>query len=92
MDKLNEDFEIKETIEKIRAGELRLSSREIEELILSFNRDEDKIALLRYSYAPIKIIRTLESEESILSAIKELRTDEEKIKVILRFLKKIKIS
>ena len=36
MDKLNEDFEIKETIEKIRTGELRISAREIEELILSF--------------------------------------------------------
>lgn len=60
---------------------------EIEEISLSFEKDEDKIAMLKYNFAPIKIIRTLKSEESIVKALGELKTDEEKIRVATRFIK-----
>lgn len=65
----------------------RLYNDEITELSLSFEKDEDKIAMLKYSLTPIRIIRTLKSEESIVKALGELKTDEEKIRVTTRFIK-----
>lgn len=60
---------------------------ELEQIALSFDSDDDKIAILKYTFAPIRIIRTLKSEESILKALGELETDKEKISVTTRFIK-----
>lgn len=60
---------------------------ELEQIALSFDSDDDKIAILKYTFEPIRIIRTLKSEESILKALGELETDKEKISVTTRFIK-----
>lgn len=60
---------------------------EIEEISLSFEKDEDKIAMLKYTQIPIKIIRTLKSEESMVKALGELKRDKEKLRVTLKFIK-----
>jgi len=49
-----------------------LYSDEIEEIVLSFEKDEDKISMLKHTIAPIKIIKTLKSEDSIIEAIGKL--------------------
>lgn len=64
-----------------------LDSDEIEEIALSFDRDEDKISTLKHVYAPIKIIKTLKTEDSVVKAIGELTNDEQKARVASRFLK-----
>lgn len=64
----------------------QLNRLEIEEIILSFEKDEDKIPMLKYVFAPIKVIRTFNSEENILKALGELKSDEQKLKVASRFI------
>ena len=74
-------------IELIETKQLNhLYEDEIEEIILSFEKDEDKIPMLKHVFAPIRIIRTFNSEENILKALGELKSDEEKLKVASRFI------
>ena len=97
MDKL----EIEDILEGLRNGNFKpsyiiellenkqlnhLSYNEIEEIALTFDNDEDRIAILKYVFTPIKIIKTLKTEESIVKAIGELANDEDKVKSALRFL------
>lgn len=63
-----------------------LSYNEIDEIASTFDNDEDKISILKHVFTPIKIIKTLKTEESIVKAIGELTSDEEKVKSALRFL------
>jgi len=75
-------------IELLETNQLNyLYSDEIEEIALSFEKDEDKIAMLKHVFTPIKIIRTLKNEESIVKALRELKRDEDKVKVASRFIK-----
>lgn len=75
-------------IELLETNKLdHLYDDEIEKISLNFEKDEDKIAMLKYTYTPIKIIRTLKSEESIVKALGELKEDEEKLRITLRFIK-----
>ena len=74
-------------IELLKTNQLNhLYADEIEKIALSFEKDEDKIAMLKYTFSPIKIIRTLETEDSIVKALGELKSDEEKVKVSSRFI------
>ena len=65
-----------------------LDSDEIDEIALTFDNDEDKIAILKYAFIPTRIIETLKTEESIVKAIGELKSDEQKVNIALKFLKK----
>ena len=47
---------------------------------------EDKMALIKYVWAPIRIIKTLETEENIVKSLREL-SDETKLKVVLGYIK-----
>ena len=85
MDNLR-DLKPKDILMKLESGELYLSDREIQDVALTFENDEDKIAILKYTVTPIKIIRSLKSEESILKALEGL-SDEEKARVAARFIK-----
>lgn len=72
-------FEPSYIIELLETNQLDyLYSDEIEKLALSFERDEDKIAMLKYTFMPIRIIKTLKNEESIIEAIEKLSDDEQK--------------
>lgn len=82
-----EGLEPKDILLKLQNGELHLSDREIQEIALTFEDDEDKIGMLRYTFAPIKIIRTFRTEENIVKALGELKRDQDKIKVASRFIK-----
>lgn len=86
MDEKLKNLTPKEIISKIESGELRLGYRDIDEIALGFEKDEDKIAILKHTLGKIKIIRTLKNEESILKALKELKSDEEKVKAT-KFIK-----
>jgi len=91
MDEINKNLEnLSPEVIISNLEKFELSYSEIEELALSFEKDEDKIAILKYTFAPIKIIRTLKSEDSVLQAIRELENDHLKTMVALRFLKEDK--
>ena len=97
MDKL----EIEDILEGLRNGKFKpsyiiellennqlnhLSYNDIDEIASTFDNDEDKISILKHVFKPIKIIKTLKTEESIVKAIGELTSDEAKVKSTLRFL------
>lgn len=81
------EFEPSYIIDLLKNNQLNyLYDDEIVEIGMSFERDEDKIALVKYLFSPRGIIETLKSEESIVKAIAELDDDEQKVKIALRYL------
>ena len=93
MDSLN----IEEIVDGINNGSLSFSDIEeqvkkthpmdIDKIIDMLAKEEDKIPFIKEAMRQSKIIRFLESDELKVEAIKELRTDEDKLKAITKFLK-----
>lgn len=85
MDEINKKLsaEAKQLISKIESGELR-PSIELDDMISGLKHDRDKIALFKYVLAPIKVSKSLESEESKVEAIGTLSADKQKSPKILQ--------